>query len=160
MKVLMTKTQLFILCWISTTSTLSSANTNNIMWQFDFGRKEYSSEMQCFGVLQHFRFLDLPENEFSEVFDKLKSANKKVMPYLGKNIVQESSNCFLDEFARNAVEKYSGNNLVYGWHVIDEPEGRNISAACQLQLYNEVKGIDPYTPIVVSTNSSRSEGVY
>lgn len=127
------------------------------MWQFDFDREEYSSELQCVGVLQHFQFLNHPESELSEVFDKLKIADKKALPYLGNNIIREPSSCFLDKIARRAVEKYSNNSSIYGWHIVDEPEGRNISAACQLQLYSEIKGIDPHTPVVVSTNSSRSE---
>lgn len=143
---------------IIVTSTRTEATDNNIMWQFDFSRAEYSSDLECIGVLQHFRFFDLPESEFADVFQKLESADKKIMPYLGNNIVQASSSCVLDDVATGIVSKYANNDLVYGWHIVDEPEGDNMSGACQLQLYDEVKKIDPNTPVVVSTNTSRSSG--
>lgn len=148
-----------VFLYLSTAAVLEvSALENNVMWQFDFDRTEYSTDLHCIGALQGFRLLELEEDKLEIIFDKSASSGKKVLPYLGNHIVKTSGTCKLDESASQFIARYSNSGLIHSWHMIDEPEGREITASCQEQLYSEIKRIDRKTPISISTNTSRSVG--
>ena len=65
--------------------------------------------------------------------------------------------CKITYEGRVLLKQLSAHSAIYAWHTFDEPYlHKNATAACQRDIYDELKELTPNIPVMISYNNSRS----
>jgi hypothetical protein len=129
-----------------------------MMWQVT-GR-EYAEdfrELRKLGVnvAQSFPLAGMDAAYVDGYFKAAASAGIGVVPFLGNFIEGSDRSCALSAAGADFVRAHAGEPALLAWQTVDEPTNHQITKACQLKLYQQVKSLDASHPVLVSINFTK-----
>lgn len=106
-------------------------------------------------TVQAFHLKEKPPAYVEAYLRAAEAADMAVIPFIGPQMEGSGDKCNVPDSGKDFIHRYGASPAIVAWHSADEPALREVSKHCQIQLYSQIKALDPDRPVFLSTNFAR-----